>query len=373
MKSERNYPAKYSFGHRYHERHLQQMNCLGRIRLPNVLILTSILVFAGLTLGVASLWLPWVQTTTGMGRVTTLNPADRVQTLNATVSGRIAQWYVREADTVKAGDPIVRIEDLDTRLVPRLEALLEATSQRVQAAREAVATAEIDYGRQQQLFEEGLASRLEYEQSGIRVRELRGALAEARSAFNEAEVSLSRQSSQLVRAPRDGTVLTVEAGDNATLVNAGQTLATFMPAQAERAVELFINGRDVGLVLEGRRVRLQFEGWPAFQFSGFPEMSVGTFAGEVMFIEPSARPDGRFRVLIRETTDDTGCKPAPVAGGVPRNGGCGWPPESFIRLGANVRGWILLETVPLGYEIWRLLNNFPPVNNGNGTSQNGNT
>jgi len=33
-----------------------------------------------------------------------------------------------------------------------------------------------------------------------------------------------------------------------------------------------------------------------------------------------------------------------------------------IRLGANARGWILLDTVSLGFELWRLLNNFPPVN-----------
>jgi len=41
---------------------------------------------------------------------------------------------------------------------------------------------------------------------------------------------------------------------------------------------------------------------------------------------------------------------------------CGWPPESYIRLGANARGRILLDTVSLGFELWRLLNNFPPVN-----------
>ncbi|MEM8636960.1 MAG: RND transporter, partial [Pseudomonadota bacterium] len=25
-----------------------------------------------------------------------------------------------------------------------------------------------------------------------------------------------------------------------------------------------------------------------------------------------------------------------------------------------VRAWVLLETVPVGYELWRQLNNFPP-------------
>ena len=32
-----------------------------------------------------------------------------------------------------------------------------------------------------------------------------------------------------------------------------------------------------------------------------------------------------------------------------------------LRQGVRVNGWVLLKQVPLGYEIWRLLNGFPPV------------
>ena len=37
-----------------------------------------------------------------------------------------------------------------------------------------------------------------------------------------------------------------------------------------------------------------------------------------------------------------------------------WPADRFLRQGTSVRGWILLENVSIGYEIWRLLNGFPP-------------
>jgi hypothetical protein len=37
-----------------------------------------------------------------------------------------------------------------------------------------------------------------------------------------------------------------------------------------------------------------------------------------------------------------------------------WPEERYVRFGAAVQAWVLLETVPVGYEIWRQLNNFPP-------------
>ena len=37
-----------------------------------------------------------------------------------------------------------------------------------------------------------------------------------------------------------------------------------------------------------------------------------------------------------------------------------WPEDRYARIGTVVQAWILLETVPVGYEIWRQLNNFPP-------------
>jgi multidrug efflux pump subunit AcrA (membrane-fusion protein) len=291
-----------------------------------------------------------------------------VQSISALVTGRIAEWYVQDADYVEAGDPIIRIQDIDDQLIVRLQLQLDAARRKIEASQEAVTTAQIDYQRQKDLFAEGLASQLSFEQARIKVQQMTVSLEEARSEFNQAETALSRQGSQLVVAPRNGTIIHVEAGDTATIVNAGQPLATFMPADTERAVEIMIDGRDIGLVHPGRQVRLQFEGWPAFQFSGRPDLAVGTFRGEVVFVEPSARLDGRFRVLVKEPLNSEDCLESEVINGIPRMGECGWPPESFVRLGATVRGWILLETVPLGFELWRLLNSFPPINVTNASS-----
>lgn len=352
---------RFSFGHQYHDEQLDELEAMDRIGIPSAIKVSCWIICLGLILGIAALWIPWVQTTSGIGQVTTLNPSDRVQNISAAVSGRIAEWYVQDADFVEAGSPIVRIEDVDEQLLPRLQAQLDAAQRKYAAAQSAVSTAEIDYRRQEQLFEEGLSSRLSFEQARIKVQQLTVSLEEATTELNQAETSLSRQGSQIVLAPRDGTILHVEAGDTATIVTAGQPLASFMPANSERAVQIYIDGRDIGLVQPGRDVRLQFEGWPAFQFSGRPDLAVGTFRGEVLFVEPSARVDGSFRVLVKEPESAEDCLRAELQDGIPRMGECGWPPESFVRLGANVRGWILLETVSLGFEMWRLLNNFPPV------------
>jgi multidrug efflux pump subunit AcrA (membrane-fusion protein) len=358
----------FSFGKPYQEDQLSNLNALASIGIPRVVRVSCWIIFISLVIGISGLWIPWVQTTSGSGQVTTLNPSDRVQSISALVTGRIAEWYVQDADYVEAGDPIIRIQDIDDQLIVRLQLQLDAARRKIEASQEAVTTAQIDYQRQKDLFAEGLASQLSFEQARIKVQQMTVSLEEARSEFNQAETALSRQGSQLVVAPRNGTIIHVEAGDTATIVSAGQPLATFMPADTERAVEIMIDGRDIGLVHPGRQVRLQFEGWPAFQFSGRPDLAAGTFRGEVVFVEPSARLDGRFRVLVKEPLNSEDCLESEVINGIPRMGECGWPPESFVRLGATVRGWILLETVPLGFELWRLLNSFPPINVTNASS-----
>ncbi len=353
----------FSFREAYPQSYVDNLGAMHRIKIPRpIRVLSWILAMGMISTVLVLVFVPWVQTSEGMGRVSTMYAQDRVQTINAQVPGLIAEWYVREGDPVTRGDPIVLIRDVDNELVVRLQAQLDAAIRKLAATREAVATARIDYDRRQQLFEEGLTSRFDYEQARIRVQQMLVSEEEAAAAVNEAQVSLSRQGSQLVVAPRDGTILSLQAGDTATFVSSGQSIATFMPANTQRAVELFIDGRDIGLVRPGRQVRLQFEGWPSVQFSGMPDFAIGTFAGEVVFVEPSARLDGRFRVLVTEKIVEEDCRP-PTSFSFSRvAGNCGWPPESFVRLGASTRGWILMETVPLGFELWRLLNNFPPLN-----------
>jgi hypothetical protein len=195
-----------------------------------------------------------------------------------------------------------------------------------------------------ELYEAGLSARRDYEQTQIRVEDFKGRVATAAAKLSRVDVNLSRQSVQTVTAPRDGVILSVNAGDAATYVNAGDILATFVPETPERVIEIFVDGRDIALVQTGAKARIQFEAWPAVQFSGWPSVAVGTFGGLVQSVDPSAQPNGRFRILIAEDPDDANP----------------WPEERYVRIGAKVRSWILLETVPVGYELWRQLNNFPP-------------
>ncbi|MDX1349545.1 MAG: HlyD family efflux transporter periplasmic adaptor subunit [Putridiphycobacter sp.] len=56
--------------------------------------------------------LPWTQNIRTNGRVTTLKPDQRPQTINSVIAGRIEKWYVQEGDLVKKGDTIAFISEI---------------------------------------------------------------------------------------------------------------------------------------------------------------------------------------------------------------------------------------------------------------------
>jgi len=329
-------------GFEYHGEKFTTLNGIGTPRIARVVGIGLFFFFVVVILFLT--FVPWVQTASGPGQVTALNPNDRLQEINALVSGRIQEWYVRDGSRVAVGDPIVRIVDNDPQYLERLTAEREQVMAKLTAAETALEIAQIDKRRTERLFDEGLAARREFEQARIRVEQLRADVASAGAELSRVDVNLSRQSIQIVRAPRDGVILRVNAGDAATYINAGQVIATFVPDNAERALELFIDGRDVALIQEGAPVRIQFEGWPVIQVSGWPSVAIGTFTGHVIAIDPSAQANGRFRVLVEEDEEM----------------GNPWPDRRFVRFGSKARAWVLLKTVPVGYEIWRQLNNFPP-------------
>lgn len=386
---------------------------------------------------VALFVVPWQQNVPAAGRVSALDPFDRIQTVAAPVSGRVKKTWVVEGTRVKEGDRLLEIVDLDPEMVPRLEqqrsalesqlaaakekvqvyknqveALERAQSLAVQAAQNLVevaaakvrsaehgveaAEAAVDqarqnFERQKQLVDEGLASTLDYEVAERVFKQAKAELAQygqalgasreeekarraelgrvrteaqARIESSKAEeqgaqaevaaeqeqlatlsVRIAQQSAQLVTAPRSGTVFRFFASPGAELVKAGDPLVALMPdAAGGQAVELWVDGNDVPLVHEGRLVRLQFEGWPGVQFGGWPSVAVGTFGGKVAVVDASGDGQGRFRLLVVPDPDD-----AP------------WPSPQFLRQGARANGFVLLDQVSLGYELWRQANGFPPT------------
>lgn len=323
--------------------HMTHFRTLAALRPPRpARVLAWILLVAMIGSIAFLLLVPWVQTSTGMGQVIALDPRDRVQNITALVPGRVEQWFVTDGELVKKGDPIARIADNDPELLSRLRAERAQADAEIAAMQQAMAVAQRDVGRMGQLYTEGLSPRRDLELAQIKVADYNAKIAKSLADRNRLDININRQSVQIVRAPRTGRILRILGGDNATMVKEGDVIATFAPEQAVRVVELYVDGRDVPLIYPGRPVRLEFEGWPAIQFSGWPSVAIGMFDGQVRAIDVSASPNGLFRVLVEQKR---GARP--------------WPKEPFVRLGAKVRGWVMMDTVSTGYELWRLLNDFP--------------
>jgi multidrug efflux pump subunit AcrA (membrane-fusion protein) len=282
------------------------------------------------------LLVPWVQTAAGSGTVMALDPQDRVQNITAMVPGRIERWYVTDGDVVKAGDPIARIVDIDPRYLERLENERAQAQAEVDANRAAMRTAELDVQRTSTLYREGLAARRDYEFAQIKVEDYRAKVAKAQAELNKIDINLRRQSFQTIPAPRSGRIMRVKGDDSNAIIKQGDIIATFAPEETSRVVELYVDGRDVSLIHPGRRVRLEFEGWPAIQFSGWPSVARGLFDGRVKSVDAAASSNGLYRLLVEPAPD----KPA-------------WPKEP------SVRGWVLMDTVKVWFELWRQLNDFP--------------
>jgi multidrug efflux pump subunit AcrA (membrane-fusion protein) len=305
-------------------------------------LVTRLLVIFFLFMLVFLIAIPWQQTADGSGKVMAYLPQDRVQNVHATVSGRIKKWFVKEGSFVKKGAPVMEIVDIDPNYMARLTTEFDAVKSQYDAAVAVVRTARYDYDRQQELYEKGISSRKEMEQAIIAYKNAQSSEAQALANYTQMQSKLTRQQSQLVLAPSDGTIVRLLVGTSSVVVNQGQVVAIFVPKSNQLSAQIFIRGNDLPLVYNGRKVRLQFEGWPAIQFSGWPSVAVGTFGGVVSFVDQTATPEGLFRVIVLPEKAEK------------------WPESRFIRQGTRVNGWILLNKVSLGYELWRQFNAFPP-------------
>lgn len=393
-------------------------------------------------IGIIILFLPWTQTISGTGSVTTLKPDQRPQTIQSPIPGQIAQWFVREGEFVKKGDTILRISEvkseyMDPDLVRRTgdqvkaksnslvsyqekidalgqqinalqqekqlkleqatnklqQAKLKAKSDSIdlEAAKTNLTIAQTQFDRTKQLQEEGLKAMTDVEEKRLKLQEnqaklisqenkyvaskndiinarlelnrieaeyadkiskARGERSTAQSMRFDTEAELSklenayvnydtRDDLYFVRAPQDGYINKALVGGIGETFKEGEKLVSIMPANYDLAVETFVKPLDLPLLHVGEKVRVRFDGWPAIVFSGWPNVSYGTYGAKIAAIENYISENGKYRILLEPDPDDHP-----------------WP--EALRVGSGANTLALLEDVPIWYEIWRHLNGFPP-------------
>ncbi|MFD1141800.1 HlyD family secretion protein [Larkinella insperata] len=235
------------------------------------------------------------------------------------------------------------LTDLESRrlTVQQDYAQVIAQENKLNVSRQELVNARLDLNTIQADYQEKLAKALSDRSSAVSYRaEADGEISKIQNKISSVDV---RRGLYVVRAPQDGFVVRSYKFGIGETIKEGESIAILQPAQPAIAVELYVRAMDVPLIQRGRHVRLQFDGWPAIQFSGWPSVAVGTFGGEVAVIDAVSSMNGKYRLLVKPQT---------------LKGDQNWPQQ--LRVGSGVYGWVMLDDVPIWYEIWRQLNGFPP-------------
>ena len=144
-----------------------------------------------------------------------------------------------------------------------------------------------------------------------------------------------------ITAPQSGQIVKAKKAGIGEIVKEGEMIVEIVPDHIQYAVEIYVRPVDLPLLEIGQKIRFMFDGFPAVVFSGWPEVSYGTFGGTVSAIESSVSDNGKFRVLVSEDSLDKK-----------------WP--KLLKMGTGAQGMALLKDVPIWYELWRNINGFPP-------------
>jgi multidrug resistance efflux pump len=388
------------------------------------------------------MFIPWTQNIRSRGKVTTLKPDQRPQTIHSIIAGRIEKWYVQEGDFVHKGDTILFISEIkdeyfDPNLLSRTEEQLQSKEMAVNSymekvkaldnqvdaliqtsrlklqqadnklkqARLKVVSDSIDYqaatinyqiseeqyDRMQQLFSDGLKSLTDLEKRKMTLQKAQAEMVStenklltsqnevinaqveltsieaqyrddiakaesekytAMSNMYDAEAVVTKLQNQYmnysmrtgmyyITSPQDGYITkAIQSGIGETIKD-GTSIVSIMPSRYDLAVEMYVKPLDLPLLEKGQQVRIQFDGWPAIVFSGWPNTSYGTYGGQIFAIDNFISDNGMYRILV-----------------APDEGDHSWP--EALRVGAGTSSIILLKDVPIWYELWRKINGFPP-------------
>jgi multidrug resistance efflux pump len=158
---------------------------------------------------------------------------------------------------------------------------------------------------------------------------------------NEAANYTLRSGYYFITAPQAGFISQIFKNGIGEIIKEEMPLVSIVPNLSDYAVETFVTPMDLPLLHVGNSVRLQFDGWPAIVFSGWPNVSHGTYGGTISAIDNYISENGKYRILIKPDPKDYT-----------------WP--IGLRMGVAVETMAILKDVPIWYELWRKINGFPP-------------
>ena len=255
---------------------IEDLPVLGTIRASkNIKVLSFVLLLMFTCFILIIIYMPWLQTVPGIGKVVAYAPLERQQNIEAPIEGRIVKWYVQEGSKVKKGDNIAQISDNDPDYVSRLKEQRDFLNDSVKAAKErtdsfrflistledsrrnailaadlrvkmavervvgienqliaaeaSFKTAELNYQRQKLLDEKGLVSTRNLELADLEYKRTLTEIDRMKATINAAQKEVSALNSDKAKIDKDG---------NASIANAKASYASALSEIARATGEI---------------------------------------------------------------------------------------------------------------------------------------
>lgn len=360
------------------------------------------------------MFLPWQQNIHGNGTLTALSPANRPQTVQSIIAGRIIKWNFQEGQFVKQGDTLIVISEIkekyfDPQFLQRLKEQLNAKSNSVNsksekakslqnqiaalkqvnqtkndqalakldAAKVKFDNAENQYQRNKKLYEAGnipltkfqdmeykyQGSQAEYLSAKIEVDQVR---AEFRDKISKAESDLNNTLAELYESQGDVAKMQNEyanmqirneqyhilAPQNGFIVKASKSGLGETIKEGDPLCTIMPDQHDLAVEMYVKAMDVPLISKDRNVRIQFDGWPALQFSGW-----PSVSV-GTFGGKVR-VIDYVNTKPGEFRIlVVPDPSDEPWPPQ--LRMGGGIKGWVMLDNVSVWYEIWRQLNGFPP-------------
>ena len=270
----------------------------------------------------------------GSGYVVT---ADKYISVGTRIPGRIEKFFVDEADRVKAGDPLVQLDDRDYR------AALESTKARLAVVKANAQLHRLELDRKRKLRAENYASQSELDTAQTQLRVDQAQIAQLDAEVAQSQVNLDYT---VLRAPTDGVILAKlkEVGEMAVpggFAGSGELIR--MANLTELRAEVDVSEADLARVRLGQRAQVVPDAYPDKRYSAsvvklYPQVNrqKGTLKIEVAIESPDEALLPDMSVRIHFLGDDQS----------PQSGGPALvlAPRSAIRSDANGSfAWIVSD------------------------------
>jgi HlyD family secretion protein len=185
-----------------------------------------------------------------------LNPEEEIE-LKPQISGIVDQIFVEEGDLVRKGDLIAKI-----RVVPNEQALGSAKS-RINSAKLSYENAQTLFGRNKLLFEKGVISKQDFENSELSLNQSKESYAQAQDDYKiikQGSLSGGSSANTNIIAQIPGTILEIPVREGDQVIqsnnfNAGTTIATIAD-MSKMIFEGKVDESEVGKLEEGKDIKV---------------------------------------------------------------------------------------------------------------------